>query len=263
MNITPKAQKSLQRILEAFEKGSIPKALSRTIIPALDVPSSQWSLNNRLLAFLAGTEDARGMRQWNKVGRHVLTGRKAVYILAPLLVNKKEKTDAEKFLIGFRAIPVFCAEDTDGDPLDYSPITPLAPPPLTEVAEQWGLTISYTAIIQGRYGSYAPRTKQITLCTHDEDVFFHELAHAAHERVKGALKTTQDWQQEILAELTAATLVHLYGRQPNDGRAFQYIAGYAKKAGMDPHRACLAVLTDVEQCLAEILADTAVPALAA
>jgi len=151
-------------------------------------------------------------------------------------------------------------EDTDGDPLDYPPIEPGTPPPLSEVAEPWGLTLSYDIIEGGGYGSYAPSTKQITLCTHDEDVFFHELAHAAHERVKGALKITQDWQQEVVAELTAATLMRLYGRQPNDGGAYRYIARYAEKADMDPHRACLVVLTDVEQCLEQIF--TAAPSLA-
>jgi len=102
MKITEKAQEILQRLLDAFEKGTIPDALARTVIPALDIPCSQWSLNNRLLAFFADTQDARGMRQWNEVGRHVLPGRKAFYILAPLRVKKKRKKECRESRRGQR-----------------------------------------------------------------------------------------------------------------------------------------------------------------
>lgn len=53
MRLTDQARESLRRLLSAFEEGSVAEALSRTIIPILDVPCSQWSLNNRLLAALA------------------------------------------------------------------------------------------------------------------------------------------------------------------------------------------------------------------
>ena len=72
MKITEKAQGILQRLLDAFEKGTIPDALARTVIPALDIPCSQWSLNNRLLAFFADTQDARGM--WIDGFKRGLTG---------------------------------------------------------------------------------------------------------------------------------------------------------------------------------------------
>lgn len=266
MKITDKAGETLQRLLTAFEQGTIPEALSRTIIPTLDVPSSQWSLNNRVLALFAQTADARGMRQWNEVDRHVIAGRKAFYILAPLLVKAKEGEEGDKHLVGFRAVPVFRVEDTEGAPLDYPPLEPPQPPPLSEVAEAWGLAVSYTAFSgpdSPAYGSYSPSRKSIQLATHDEQVFFHELAHAAHEKIKGSLKRGQDWQQEIVAELTAATLMHLYGQQPNDGGAYEYIASYAKEAGKDPYRACLSVISDVEHCLNQILttAQALTPAL--
>lgn len=263
MRITDKAQESLQRILKSFKEGMVPEALAHTVIPALDVPCSRWSLNNRLLTFLAGTSDARGMRQWNEVGRKVIAGSRAFYILGPIIVkvkpeeevNAEEKQDGKegKLLRGFKAIPVFRVEDTEGAPLESPDVEPPQPPPLTEVAEAWGIRVDYKAIESRLLGYYSPGKKQITLCTHDESVFFHELAHAAHEKVRGSLKNGQDWEQEIVAELTAATLMHLYGRAPNDGGAYRYIAGYAEKAGKDVYRACLSVITEVEQCLNQIL----------
>lgn len=264
MKLTDKARESLRRLLAAFEQGSIPEALSRTIIPAPGVPCSRWSLNNRLLAFLAQTQDARGLRQWNQIGRSVIAGRKAFYILAPLVVRvtvddeDQEREGARERLVGFRAVPVFRVEDTEGEPLECPALEPPQPPPLAEVAAQWGLTVSYTAFagaaLGSAYGSYSPSRKRITLATHDEAVFFHELAHAAHERVRGSLKPGQDWQQEVVAELAAATLMHVYGRTPNDGGAYRYIASYAQSAGKDAHQACLSVVADCEQCLEQILA---------
>ena len=268
MKPTEKVHEVLARILTSFEQGTVPEALARTVIPTLDVPCGKWSLNNRLLTFFAGTADARGLRQWNEMGRKVIKGRKAFYILAPLLVkakvdppqeepNQEEKTSAEhqeKRLTGFRLVPVFRVEDTEGEPLNYPPVEPPEPPPLADVAAAWGITLFYVPIQSSALGYYAPQKKEIVLCTHDEEVFFHELAHVAHEKTKGVLQAGQNWQQEVTAELTAATLMHLYGRAPNDGGAYRYIADYAQKADKDPHRACLAVIADVEQCLNQILA---------
>ncbi|MBI4487499.1 MAG: M48 family peptidase [Deltaproteobacteria bacterium] len=261
MKITEKAQESLQRILKSFEEGTVPEALAHTVIPTLDVPCNKWSLNNRLLTFLAGTSDARGIRQWNEVGRRIIAGKKAFYILGPIIlkakagVEGKEGSEDEegKLLRGFKAIPVFRLEDTEGTPLEYPPVEPPQPPPLAEVAEAWGIHVAYQAIESSRLGYYSPGKKQIVLCTHDEEVFFHELAHVAHEKVNGTLRPGQTWQQEIVAELTATTLMHLYGRAPNDGGAYRYIAGYAEKAGKDVYRACLSVIAEVEQCLDQIL----------
>lgn len=118
--------------------------------------------------------------------------------------------------------------------------------PLLDVVQAWGIRVDYAAIRSAYYGSYSPDRKEIVLCTHDEQTFFHELAHAAHEQVLGALKRGQDWKQEIVAELTAATLMHLFGKRPNDGWSYRYISEYAEKAEKDVYRACLTVLADVE-----------------
>ena len=229
------------------------------------MPCAHWSLSNRLLVFLSGTDDARGFRQWQEIGRYVRQGAKALHILAPILVKKRDEEDGEeeKVVKGFRVVPVFRFEDTEGEPLNHPQLLPPQPPPLLEVAQAWGITVAYRAIDSPCMGSYSPDRKQIVLCTHDEDVFFHELAHAAHERVLGTLKRGQDWKQEIVAELTAATLMHLFGKRPNDGWSYRYISEYAEKAGKDVYRACLTVIADVEKCLSLILGTARPCALAA
>ena len=64
--------------------------------------------------------------------------------------------------------------------------------PLIERAEEWGISVKAVPGNYRYYGYYQPGRNEIALATPEESVFFHELAHAAHEKVKGALKPGQD-----------------------------------------------------------------------
>ena len=256
MNDSKKAKVCLQRIVDLFKEGNIPEALAvATIPPQAGIPSAKWSLSNRLLQFLADTSDARGFRQWQEAGRKVNKGSKAFHILGPKARTIKETDDAgvesEKIIVaGFFAIPVFRAEDTDGEPLPYEPATP---PPLVGVAEQFGLSVSYQTFASRYYGYYQGGAKRIVLASHEFKVFFHELAHAAHERIEGDLKGGQVPSQEIIAELTAATLAQMYCPEANLGFSYEYIKSYAKKSKKSIDRTCLAVINTVGQVLDDIL----------
>ena len=256
MSDSKKAQECLQRIVELFKNGNVPKALAVAIIPPqAGIPSAKWSVSNRVLQFLADTSDSRGFRQWQTANRKVKKGAKAFYILGPKSRMIKEKDDNDldiekNIVVGFFAIPVFRAEDTDGDPLPYEPATP---PPLVDVAEQFGLSVSYQTFATKYYGYYQGGSKRIVLATHEIQVFFHELAHAAHERIEGDLKGGQVPSQEIIAELTAATLAQMYCPEANLGFSYEYVKGYAKKSKKSIERACLAVIKTVSKVLDEIL----------
>ncbi|PWJ25655.1 uncharacterized protein DUF955 [Branchiibius hedensis] len=109
---------------------------------------SRWSTNNQMLAALQvaqregltepdqiftrmGTIDARGFRQWEKAGREVTKGQKALYILGP---NKKwiteedphrpGKTRKKQITAGFSAVAVFEASQTEGEPIAQHPAKP-------------------------------------------------------------------------------------------------------------------------------------------
>ena len=253
--MTPKAKETLNSILNRFKTGDIPEAIAYSLFPIPDTPSSKWSLLNRTLMFFSGTQDARGIRQWRNANRYLKKGCKAIYILVPMFY-KKETDEGEKveFLGGFKCSPVYRVEDTDGEPLDYQQ---LEPPelPLIEVAEEWGVSIK---TIPGNYcyhGYYSDKRKEIALATKDEVVFFHELSHAAHAKIKGSLKSGQDWKQEIVAELSAAALSQMVGKRADDflGNNYRYIETYAKKAKLSALKACLEVMNDVERVLQKIL----------
>ena len=257
-----RANQEIDRLLALFESGEIPDAVARAVIPPLDVPCAKWSLPNKLLTAMAGTVDARGYRQWQEVGRYVTKGARAFYILAPRFKKfRDEETDEEETrLIGFLAVPVFRYEDTDGAPIEHAPLEPPEPPPLNEIAEAWGLKVFYVPYHGGWYGHYNPSRQEIVLATHEESTFFHELAHAAHGRFK-KLRGGQDWRQEIVAELTAAVLMRLYGKKDTRGNHYKYIQAYAEKAKKDTRRACVAVLSDVGRCL-DLILDQRVEATA-
>ena len=246
----------LDGIIGKFKSGDIPEAVAMASFPIPDIPSSKWSFTNRLLMFLAGTGDARGFRQWKSANRWVKKGARAIYILVPCMKKEiDEATGEEKEVLRyFKTSPVFMYEDTEGEPLDYEQID-LPDLPLIQKAEDWGISVK---AIPGNYryrGYYSPNRNEIALATPEEKVFFHELAHAGHEKLKGKLCVGQDPLQEIVAELSAQALCRLVGKQTRDttGNSYQYIERYAENLGLSPHSACLRVLGETEKVLNLIL----------
>ena len=267
--LNPKVRETLSKIVELFQSGNVPEAISIATFPRFDVPSNAWSMTNRIIMALNGTSDARGFKQWSECSRYVKKGSKAFHILAPWLAkknnNNEENNDNEdkpvhisQVLRGFLAVPVFKVEDTDGEELDYDKIQ-LPHLPLIDVAKNWGIDVAPVAFQGGWLGYYHPAEdgEVIRLATPSEKTFFHELSHAAHKRVLGNLKNGQDWKQEIVAELSAQTLCNIVGTDPGTtiGNSYNYISHYAQKVNRDVGTACVSVLSDVEKVLSLIVGE--------
>ena len=249
-----KVKSVLNSVLERFETGDIPEAIAYSMFPFPEVPSARWSLLNRTLQFLHGTLDSRGIRQWNRVNRFVKKGSKAFYILVPFIKKVEDSDEDKQVLIGFGTKAVFRVEDTDGQSLEYENIE-LPRFPLIDRAKAWGISVR---AIPGNYryfGLYSAERKEIALASETECVFFHELAHTAHDIVKGGLKNGQDPLQEIVAELSSHCLCRLVGKTGDKhlGNSFRYISRYADKINLSPLSACTKVLNEVEQVLHLIL----------
>jgi antirestriction protein ArdC len=246
-----KVKQALESIVQRFKEGNIPEAIAYSIFLIPNIPASKWSLLNRTLMFISGTSDARGFRQWKEVKRHVKKGAQSFTILAPRFVKKQtgDEEETESVLVGFLAVPVFRVEDTEGEPLDYQKIE-LPDLPLMEVAQEWGISVK---AIPGNYhyaGYFSQDRREIGIASKEESVFFHELAHAAHQRILGELKKGQDWKQEIVAELAAATLCKIVGKTSKYlGNSYRYIEGYAKSANLTPWQGCLKVISDTDKVL--------------
>ncbi len=253
---------TVSSIIASFERGDLPEAIAYSMFPIHNIPSAKWSLMNRTLMFLAGTQDARGFRQWKQVGRYVKKGSKSFRILVPRIVKteNEENGEVENSLRGFMCKPVFRVENTGGEPLDYEQIE-LPDLPLIEKAKEWRISVRAIPGNYRYYGYYSSGRKEIALTTPEESVFFHELAHAAHEKINGNLEADQDPLQEIVAELSATALCRLVGkRQGNSlGNSYRYIQRYASDLNLAIHIACLKVMSETEKVLNTIIGECSEP----
>ncbi len=266
MASTAKAVEQLQKLVDLFSKEEmVVEHLSAAYLKKIgNRPSDSWSFANKVLMLMSGTNDARGYRQWQSVGRQVCKGSKAIYILGPSMRKVKETETAPdgttkeietERCVGFRAIPVFKHEDTAGKELDPIVEEPAEQPPLVDVAKAWGVDVKYDLATHGELGWFSQTAKAIRICVDGKDaapVFFHELAHAAHARLE-TLKGGQDAKQEAIAQLSACVLGKMYGYDIQN-KTYHYIAGYA--GGSDPDKVgklCQQVLHKTGQVLTTIL----------
>jgi hypothetical protein len=251
-----RASNELEKIIRLFSTIQLPDICAKALINAPGKPSSKWSFGNQILMLLAGTSDARGYRQWNEVGRHVRAGARAFRILGPVFVKKQiDSTSGDPgdggeevdVLVGFRAIPVFKIEDTEGEELPT--YKPRDPPPLLEVAEKFGMKVNYLRLSAGILGYTDYERQVIGLTTEDWTTFFHELAHALHRSFEPKTRHGQEPEAETVAQLVAATLARLYGR-PDDGFSWSYIAGQAQSGSpQQVGRLCMRVLDRAKKVL--------------
>ena len=253
-----RANTELEKVVRLFSTTQLPDLCAKSLISAPEVPSSKWSMGNQILMLLAGTSDARGYRQWQDVGRYVRRGAKAFHILGPVLVqkpveNEGEEEETAEVLVGFRAIPVFRLEDTEGT--DLPTYTPRDPPPLLELAEKFGMRVNYVRLSAGVYGYTDYEKKVIGLATESWDVFWHELAHAIHRSFEPKAGHGQEPEAETIAQLVAATLARLYGH-PADSFAWTYIASQAQSSSpQSVGRLCMRVLDRAKRVL-ELIYET-------
>jgi hypothetical protein len=241
----------LADILNRFKKGDIPECVALSMYPVPEIPAKNWSFLNRTIMIMRGTSDARGFRQWEQAGRKVKKGAKAFYILAPLIF--KNKKSEELLVKGFKPVPVFRLEDTEGEPLDYQQIE-LPELPLMEKARAWGVNIKPIAGNNRHFGYFSAKTQEIALATEEECVFFHELCHCAEARL-WKVAPGQNALEEVSAELGAAALCRIVGKSGDKylGNNYRYIETYADDWGYSPIYACMKVMKNVEAILNHIL----------
>ena len=259
------------RIVNAFRQPeSLPQALAPIFIHRKDdVPCRKWSWQNQLIAALCGTVDARGFRQWEAAGRRIKKGSKAFYILAPCVKQIKERNDKgeeveRRVLYGFKGIPVFAIEDTEGKPL---PATDdrygswMQELPLLEVAQSWGVTVgTYSGSDATPLGYFRHGTggQAIMLGVENLSTWAHECIHCAGDRLAGTRPKLDRAHEEIVAELGGAVLLECLGmsRDADLGGAYAYIQRYAAETKKDTVKVCIDLIRDTCERVKLIL-DTA------
>ena len=253
-----KFEEVVPTLLSMFASENFPEQFALTFIQrTITVPSDHWSLLNRLIMRIVGqTDDARTYKQWQAVNRQVLKGQKSFSIIAPVTkkVHNDETDEDEVRLIGFRPLPVFAYEATDGEELPDSNCKPARLPPFYDSAEVLGVKIRWKPISQNSYGYYSLRDNSITLHSQDYCVFFHELGHAVHNQIE-PLEGVSDEKAEIVAELTAAVLCEMAGISGYQQQSYEYIQAYVKdKEPKATMKAINEVLSLVEQIVSKVVA---------
>ncbi len=263
-----KAEQVAQTIMSAFKTGNLPKALGPVFVNRADgVPCRSWSFTNQLMTAIAGHSDARGYRQWEKVGRHVKKGEKSFPILVPMCKKKEveDKTTGDKetktFIFGFTSAPVFGLNQTEGDPLpppDPKVMAWLESLPLVDVAKSWGLTVDAYNGQKASYLGYYKRGQAIAMGVENLSTWAHELCHAADDRLGNLKERGQHWRSETVAELGGAILLETLGHDTDSDRGgcWDYVSRYAKEADITPLVACQRALTRTCNAVTLIL-DTA------
>jgi antirestriction protein ArdC len=215
-----------------------------------------------LIIALTGHLDARGFRQWQQAGRTVRKGEKALYILGPVMRRVRQDDpdqpeadtadEPRRVLRGFRAIPVFGARQTEGDPLSYEEdeASFVSELPLIDVARAWDIEVSTfhgcgsSRLGFFRYSRDDTYPQSIGLGTRNLPTWAHELVHAAEKR-RGTLAvgTGPNLADEVVAEFGGTVLLECLGKTVDSDRggAYEYIAGFAE----EHERNVLALVTEL------------------
>ena len=259
---------TVSKLLEAFKNEDFPKEVAYSFIARSQeekdaLPCCSWSFTNRMIMLSNDTDAAMGFRQWQKLNRFVKKGSHAFYIFVPLIRRNKddeENPDQDastkiKHVYGFRTVPVFRLEDTEGEELPFrKDYKPMDPPAYINVAKKLKLSVDYGPMIADYLGYFDPANKKIQLCSQTPVVFFHELSHAMHRHL-GLSQDKDREKKEIVAEFSAVVLANTVGVTGYESRAYDYIREYT---GADEPEQVLhkitGVLKDVEAVVTNILA---------
>ena len=223
---------------------------------------SSYSLNNTAMIYLQKprAQFLKGYKSWQKLGRQVKKGEKAIQIFAPMS-RKAETKDGkeERKLSGFRLISVFDLSQTEGDDdklpsmitglqtdVDYSEI-------LDNVLQKIDVPVSFDELSYETHGFYEIKEKAITINSRNSPIhtlktLFHELAHHYHmTAVKGRRAKFTYEQEEFVAESSAYLVCATLGIDSGD-----YSIPYLK-AWLNDFKAFQEMRRDIEKTTKKIL----------
>jgi hypothetical protein len=237
----------------------------------------RYSFSNTLLICSQAPDATRvaGFATWKKLGRSVLKGERAIWILAPMTGKRTRTADDEERrpIVGFRPVPVFDLAQTEGEPLPAVCRTLQGDDPtscyerLVARARAMGYTVVSTELPGTTNGDCAFALRRIRVESRNDPAqqvktLAHELAHALlHE------DTDDRPLAELEAESTAYVVCHTLGLDTSE-YTFGYVACWAgggpeavtriRASGVRIQRAASVIL----DALAEV-EDAATPGVAA
>jgi antirestriction protein ArdC len=202
-------------------------------------------------------------KRWQKVGRFVMRGQKALHVLAPMRLTRKDSEgnaimrddDTPATFLWFKPVPVFDISQTDGDELpsepDWKTVVGDGEPlvaGLEKVAEALGVTLEYRDDLDSEGESHGGRctVKSGLPAAQTARTLAHELAHELLHWGKDRSDFTRD-EKELEADATAYVVCLRYGLDSTEATA-NYVACW----GSDKE-AILAKLGRVQKAAKQIL----------
>jgi len=244
-DLTRSIQIKLEQLAKAVEEQRASEEFKQFLV--LQARFHRYSWGNCLLIALARPDATRvaGFSQWQRMGRSVKPGEKAIRILAPCPVRRENpKTGDEEERVFFKSACVFDVSQTSGRELAQFDVPDIQGQSdsllrrLDEVAVARGIQVTYRELRQGHYGS--SRGGIIEIATghstgQQVKTFVHELAHEAlHRKDDGQVDPSLTREiRELEAEAVAYVVCRHFGLDV-EIRAGRYIAlwgGDAKALG--------------------------------
>jgi uncharacterized Zn finger protein (UPF0148 family) len=218
----------------------------------LDVMSrvKEYSLNNQILIVAQNPESTMimGFKEWQKLGRFVQKGEKAIKILAPVVnkmdmekidpISKKPVIDntgnvvkeKKSVIRGFRTVSVFDVSQTEGKEIpsvrdfisrqmeDDSYVSKLYSDYKDYLVETKGLDIAEEETEKGVGGWYNRADEKIVISTNTNvnntekfRVLIHEYAHSLLHNEESEMKNLPRGHKEAQAESVAYVVSNYYG----------------------------------------------------
>lgn len=216
----------------------------------------RYSLNNQIYIIMQkpNARTVHGMKQWNRLGRHVIPGEKSIKIFSPILVRKdKEETkgeESEKGYVcrGFKLGYVFDVSQTEGKKIEAFRFDEdklvkekgKILEGLRKTVDKEGYSIRYATkeeLGDGCYGLCNHLTKEIKILEGMSDLqeisttvheCGHALAHSQHrEDFEGLTPHEKREIKEVEAESIACVVCTHLGLDTKNFN-FSYITGWAE-----------------------------------
>jgi len=242
MSNSDKAQEALEQLQAEVEK----LVTGEDWLRALEIQARfhKYSFANTMLIWIQcpGATYVGGMKTiWNKMGRYIRKGERAINILAPILINDKEH-EGEKLLIGFKTVGVFDLSQTEGEPFDISILTPeeldgdadtILYTRVESLATARGYTVERGPMLGATMMGYTqPETKRIVIKKDASPLqalktLVHEVAHILLHVDKDEFDYHScRGQAEVEAESVAFVVCKVFGLPTND-YSFAYVGSWS------------------------------------
>ena len=248
--IEKKVSKDYQELIDGVKKVvADPESYQKFLDFYAQFPTR--SFRNQLLIY-SQREDATfvaGFKAWNKFGRKVNKGAKAIKIIAPrtkTITEKNEITGEEEkkqIITGFHRVNVFDVKDTNGVPLPINPIVPKDVPEsefakktfhhlVDDLRKDLPITLNENYESRGN-GFYSPYEHRIEInanpnrdITNQFKTLIHEYAHAIFHEPDGKYFLHSKETKELQAESVAYITCKNFGMDTSDF-SFPYIKAWA------------------------------------